>query len=221
MLTKEVELKYEKQNQINDSERNLQIIQEETLKKKLKNEQQKNQKLISKQNQLQIENAQLQEKLARLCELKKEGERRGKGNEPLPSLPPLPLPPPMKHQPKAGYERQCIMCLDEEASHVFVPCGHMVYCDDCVEERRKDKKKRIMKCPICRGDMKSILRVYLKLCARCNQVSTNHIAALCGHSLYCKECYKIVANENGKPKKSQLPLCPTCHTDIGYLLKIY
>ncbi|CAM4611282.1 unnamed protein product [Leuciscus chuanchicus] len=40
-------------------------------------------------------------------------------------------------------ERTCKVCMDKEVNIVFIPCGHLVVCKECVPSLRK--------CPICRG----------------------------------------------------------------------
>ncbi|GAB5577005.1 baculoviral IAP repeat-containing protein 3 [Prionailurus iriomotensis] len=50
-------------------------------------------------------------------------------------------------------ERTCKVCLDREVSIVFIPCGHLVVCQDCAPPLRK--------CPICRGPIKGTVRTFL------------------------------------------------------------
>ncbi|KAJ4848336.1 hypothetical protein Tsubulata_042195, partial [Turnera subulata] len=44
-------------------------------------------------------------------------------------------------------ERECVMCLSEEMSVVFLPCAHQVLCPDCNELHEKQEMKE---CPSCR-----------------------------------------------------------------------
>ncbi|OWF51548.1 baculoviral IAP repeat-containing protein 7-A-like [Mizuhopecten yessoensis] len=50
-------------------------------------------------------------------------------------------------------QKICKVCLDEEASIVFLPCGHLVTCPMCASALRK--------CPVCRtyirGTVKAII----------------------------------------------------------------
>ena len=48
---------------------------------------------------------------------------------------------------------QCPICLNNEITHICVPCGHFCLCTDCA----KIIKHR---CPICRVDLENIIRVY-------------------------------------------------------------
>ncbi|KAL5011157.1 hypothetical protein ScPMuIL_013462 [Solemya velum] len=50
-------------------------------------------------------------------------------------------------------QRMCKVCMDEEVSVVFLPCGHLVCCPGCAPAMRK--------CPICRKNIKGSVRTYL------------------------------------------------------------
>ncbi|NXK71482.1 BIR7B protein, partial [Amazona guildingii] len=50
-------------------------------------------------------------------------------------------------------ERMCKVCLDKDASVVFVPCGHLVACRECALNLRS--------CPICRADIQDRLRTFM------------------------------------------------------------
>lgn len=50
-------------------------------------------------------------------------------------------------------ERTCKVCMDKEVSIVFIPCGHLVVCQECAPALRK--------CPICRGIIKGTVRTFL------------------------------------------------------------
>lgn len=45
-------------------------------------------------------------------------------------------------------ERECVMCLSEEMSVVFLPCAHQVLCTTCNELHEKQGMKE---CPSCRS----------------------------------------------------------------------
>ncbi|KAI3698438.1 hypothetical protein L2E82_41983 [Cichorium intybus] len=47
-------------------------------------------------------------------------------------------------------ERECVMCLSEEMSVVFLPCAHQVVCTSCNELHEKQGMKE---CPSCRADI--------------------------------------------------------------------
>jgi E3 ubiquitin-protein ligase MUL1 len=51
----------------------------------------------------------------------------------------------------------CVICLRERRNAAFVPCGHLVCCCNC-GERVQLKDKAL--CPVCRQDIKYMLRVY-------------------------------------------------------------
>ena len=48
---------------------------------------------------------------------------------------------------------ECRVCLDAEASHAIVPCGHLCVCSACLTTLTGG-------CPMCRGDIEGCLRVY-------------------------------------------------------------
>ncbi|EHB13596.1 Baculoviral IAP repeat-containing protein 2, partial [Heterocephalus glaber] len=50
-------------------------------------------------------------------------------------------------------ERTCKVCMDKEVSVVFIPCGHLVLCQECAPSLRK--------CPICRGITKGTVHTFL------------------------------------------------------------
>jgi hypothetical protein len=50
----------------------------------------------------------------------------------------------------------CVVCLSEKREIAFVPCGHMVACNEC----SKHLMKKTNLCPICRTRIKSSLKIY-------------------------------------------------------------
>uniref|UniRef100_A0A8C4QH26 RING-type E3 ubiquitin transferase n=1 Tax=Eptatretus burgeri TaxID=7764 RepID=A0A8C4QH26_EPTBU len=52
-------------------------------------------------------------------------------------------------------ERMCKVCMDQEVSVVFIPCGHLVVCFDCASS------PSLRKCPICRSLVRGTLRTYM------------------------------------------------------------
>ncbi|KAK4266448.1 hypothetical protein QN277_027368 [Acacia crassicarpa] len=53
-------------------------------------------------------------------------------------------------------ERECVMCLSEEMSVVFLPCAHQVVCTTCNELHEKQGMKD---CPSCRSPIKQRISV--------------------------------------------------------------
>ncbi|KAJ0719488.1 putative transcription factor C2H2 family [Helianthus annuus] len=53
-------------------------------------------------------------------------------------------------------ERECVMCLSEEMSVVFLPCAHQVVCTKCNELHEKQGMKD---CPSCRGPIQQRVSV--------------------------------------------------------------
>jgi len=73
-------------------------------------------------------------------------------------------------RPKESKKYQtCCVCLKNESSHAFVPCGHLCICDskECLgffmtplvsaSSSSSDTK---MKCPICQTEMEKLMRIY-------------------------------------------------------------
>ena len=50
--------------------------------------------------------------------------------------------------------RICKICMDEEISHVFLPCGHAICCKNCINN--------IQKCPACRANVQNSVMLYFK-----------------------------------------------------------
>lgn len=53
-------------------------------------------------------------------------------------------------------ERECVMCLSEEMSVVFLPCAHQVVCTTCNELHEKQGMKD---CPSCRSPIQRRISV--------------------------------------------------------------
>ncbi|KAG5587584.1 hypothetical protein H5410_048018 [Solanum commersonii] len=54
-------------------------------------------------------------------------------------------------------ERECVMCMNEQISVVFLPCAHQVLCEDC---NVLHQKKRMDECPSCRTPIKERISVH-------------------------------------------------------------
>lgn len=52
---------------------------------------------------------------------------------------------------------QCVVCLEEARTHVFVPCGHICVCKDCCHKVMKKNKK----CPMCKQTATMVMEVFL------------------------------------------------------------
>lgn len=51
----------------------------------------------------------------------------------------------------------CIICFGRPINTVIYHCGHMLCCDTCA----KDLKRQGSECPICRGSIADIIKVYI------------------------------------------------------------
>ncbi|XP_076912085.1 MND1-interacting protein 1-like [Bidens hawaiensis] len=58
---------------------------------------------------------------------------------------------------ESGVDRECIICLKDEVSVVFLPCAHQVVCASCNEEYANKGKST---CPVCREVIDQRIRVF-------------------------------------------------------------
>ena len=55
---------------------------------------------------------------------------------------------------------ECCVCYniyDKDEIKAFIPCGHRVCCNNCIEEIKYNKKNC---CPICNADIKDKIKIY-------------------------------------------------------------
>jgi len=55
-----------------------------------------------------------------------------------------------------GIDNECVVCMDAEKSHAFVPCGHMCVCKGCAGEIMGADKE----CPYCCSVATAVMRVF-------------------------------------------------------------
>ena len=51
----------------------------------------------------------------------------------------------------------CIVCMDEQKSHVMIPCGHICVCESCKALFDRDHAL----CPICRLEVQSVIKIFM------------------------------------------------------------
>eukprot|EP00928_Gymnodinium_smaydae_P073720 TRINITY_DN56872_c0_g1_i1.p1 TRINITY_DN56872_c0_g1~~TRINITY_DN56872_c0_g1_i1.p1 ORF type:complete len:656 (+),score=39.55 TRINITY_DN56872_c0_g1_i1:42-2009(+) len=51
----------------------------------------------------------------------------------------------------------CVVCLESPADSAVIPCGHMCGCQSCLQSI---KSSREALCPICRGPVSSVIRIF-------------------------------------------------------------
>jgi hypothetical protein len=56
---------------------------------------------------------------------------------------------------KSEDERMCVICLDADAVMAALPCGHLAFCEQCVELARERP------CPVCRSNVENIVKIYV------------------------------------------------------------
>jgi len=61
----------------------------------------------------------------------------------------------VKKKKEQRESRLCVVCIDQEKTNLVVPCGHFCLCENCAEQL-----PRPVKCPVCRGGAREVVRVY-------------------------------------------------------------
>lgn len=51
----------------------------------------------------------------------------------------------------AGTVKECVACLDSNATTAFAPCGHLCLCHDCTVSYVSLRRSHIIQCPMCRS----------------------------------------------------------------------
>lgn len=54
---------------------------------------------------------------------------------------------------------ECVICLTEPCDTAVLPCNHMCLCQDCGAKLSADPSQDRRRCPICRTDLESLLRI--------------------------------------------------------------
>ena len=52
---------------------------------------------------------------------------------------------------------ECVVCMDKERSHIFVPCGHRCVCEECSAMVMRAAQPR---CPYCRAPATSSIQTF-------------------------------------------------------------
>ncbi len=60
-----------------------------------------------------------------------------------------------KNVKKYDEKNICLICLDEEATCILIPCLHLAFCQNC----KHDFEKYMFNCPLCRLNYSEILTV--------------------------------------------------------------
>lgn len=58
---------------------------------------------------------------------------------------------------EGNFDRECLICMKDEVSVVFLPCAHQVLCASCNEVYEKKAKAS---CPCCHTQIEQVIRVY-------------------------------------------------------------
>lgn len=60
--------------------------------------------------------------------------------------------------PKLDNNSDCSICLDNKADTAINPCGHKMFCYDCINDYKNKNMNK--KCPICHSDILSIIKIF-------------------------------------------------------------
>ncbi|KAL1212981.1 MND1-interacting protein 1 [Cardamine amara subsp. amara] len=66
------------------------------------------------------------------------------------------------YENEANYDRECIICMKDEVSVVFLPCAHQVVCGSCSDSFFASNNNGGSKvtCPCCRGLVQQRIRIF-------------------------------------------------------------
>ncbi|CAK8676507.1 unnamed protein product [Clavelina lepadiformis] len=53
--------------------------------------------------------------------------------------------------------QECVICCDSEADHVILDCRHCCLCEKCANKLQRNGDPL---CPLCRGPIDRIIRIY-------------------------------------------------------------
>merc|ERR1719272_963654 len=58
---------------------------------------------------------------------------------------------------------ECVVCLDANATHIVVPCGHQALCRNCAERYFKvmPAPSGRLRCPCCRRHIEQVIEVFV------------------------------------------------------------
>ncbi|XP_072287495.1 E3 ubiquitin-protein ligase LRSAM1 isoform X2 [Pyxicephalus adspersus] len=96
--------------------------------------------------------------IERAQEIRRSRKELGKltPNHPEPSIPSAselsPTAPPDLLPDVASSNSECVVCMEQEAQSIFIPCGHVCCCSNCGDA--------LQACPLCRRDIAQRIRIY-------------------------------------------------------------
>jgi len=64
---------------------------------------------------------------------------------------------PLAQPPALQSLGECVVCLENAASHILVPCGHCCCCEACGDALLRSSRL----CPVCQGESREAVRVFL------------------------------------------------------------
>jgi len=52
---------------------------------------------------------------------------------------------------------ECVVCLEEDSSYAFIPCGHRCVCESCAKNLYETTKE----CPLCRSKIQQTMKIFI------------------------------------------------------------
>lgn len=61
-------------------------------------------------------------------------------------------------EPLADDDDSCVICMDHERSHAFVPCGHLIICNECAQKPCYVRAEA--PCPLCCSETFCLVKIH-------------------------------------------------------------
>jgi hypothetical protein len=68
------------------------------------------------------------------------------------------IPPPKIFEEDENCDKPCVICLTKAPRFAIIPCGHLIFCDDCGTKDNINKIKN--ECSVCKIHITSLMRIY-------------------------------------------------------------
>ena len=60
-----------------------------------------------------------------------------------------------------AHDTTCVVCMDSRRTHTFVPCGHVVVCQNCADAIMAGEGAK--ECPVCSTKATMVMKIYLEV----------------------------------------------------------
>ena len=62
----------------------------------------------------------------------------------------------MEGETKREDEELCIICIEKRVAYACIPCGHLKYCESCIDIIVKRNE-----CAVCRATVQSVYKIFI------------------------------------------------------------